>query len=365
MSGSLELDLYSLEVHFNGSDKDDGDSTAAASHPVLVALDDTEVKRIKSTLRSSGVSRELYLWNRRDPMVRVQAKLGAPDPAEDGRVTLKVKHFEVVVVPLALTLTRKAVATLVDFFANEAKEKRHDVKARAAFLPGASAAASAASASAAAAAPVAAASGEPAPRASGAKAAAATAGRDARALLFGADATSRGSPAAPGSPTSGDEGFRADGGGGKAPAGGLHLQYLRLGQLLLFVSYRGENWAKLEDFDSLQVKIHPFVARDQVTSLSALAVGVRNHVVVDLLSQVSRNFVNIGAFLATKFSWCSSSDATEGVSQGSLARAAADAGAAAAEAGDGRDSRALLFGRTQEPGDKAPSFLEKMRVFKR
>jgi hypothetical protein len=313
------------------------------------------------------MSRELYLWNRRDPMVRVQAKLGAPDPAEDGRVTLKVKHFEVVAVPLALTLTRKAVATLVDFFAapNEAKEKRHDVRSRAAFLPGASAAASAPSASAAAAAPVAAASGEPASRASGAKAAATAGGRDARALLFGADATGRGSPAAPGSPTSGDGGFRAEGGGGKAPAGGLHLQYLRLGQLLLFVSYRGENWAKLEDFDSLQVKIHPFVARDQVTSLSALAVGVRNHVVVDLLSQVSRNFVNIGAFLATKFSWCSSSDATEGVSQGSLARAAADAGAAATEAGEGRDSRALLFGRTQEPGDKAPSFLEKMRVFKR
>ena len=64
-------------------------------------------------------------------------------------------------------------------------------------------------------------------------------------------------------------------------------------------------------------------------------------------------------------SWCSTPDGpAAGAVRQDPSRAAAEAGGAATGS-EGRDSRALLFGRTQEPVAKAPSFLEKMRPFKR
>jgi len=389
MSGSLELDLYSLEVHFLESDKDDGESSSAcatggaaprSSHPLLVALDATELKRIKGTLRWSGLGRELHLWSRSDPMVRVQAKLGAPDLAQGG-VTLRVKHFETVVVPLAVNLTRKAVATLVEFLTppNEAKEKKLDDKSREAFLPGA---ASSASLAGPLVCPSSSAHEEEARKVSsesnarapiGGKAASADpASTEARALLLGSGVMGRPLPhPALGSGTTGGGGSDAGDGLGPAkdaPKGGMHLQYLRLGQLLLFVSYRGENWAKLEDFDSLQVKIHPVVLREQITTPGDLLIDLRNHVVVDLLSQVSRNFVNMGAFLASKFSWFSLPDGPSGGSapQDPLSQAAtAGEERNSTKISDQEDSRALLLGSTQAPAGKAPSFLGKFGVFKR
>jgi hypothetical protein len=401
MSGSLELDLYSLEVHFLESDKDDFDSFSASSaaraaaaaggavspmsHPLLVALDANELKRIKGTLRSSGLGRELHLWNRNEPMIRVQAKLGAPDLSErGGTVTLRVKHFETVVVPLALNLTRKAVATLLEFFTppNEAKEKKLDDKSREAFLPGAASAV-------ALAAPVVSSSSvsdvevlevpssgsvcRTSAAGSNVKVASAdSTSSEARALLFGTGVMGRSLPPPPmsASTTSTGSSDTADGLGSSkdAPKGGLHLQYLRLGQLLLFVSYRGENWSKLEDFDSLQVKIHPVVLREQVTTLGHLLIDLRNHVVVDLLSQVSRNFVNIGAFLASKFSWFSLPDGPLGgnAPQDPLSHAAAaGSGSSSTKISDQEDSRALLLGSTQASNDKAPSFLGKLRAFKK
>lgn len=389
MSGSLELDLYSLEVHFLESDKDDGDCSSAcatgeaaprSSHPLLAALDAVELKRIKGTLRSSGLGRELHLWNRSDPMVRVQAKLGAPDLAQGG-VTLRVKHFETVVVPLAVNLTRKAVATLVEFFTppNEAKEKKLDDKSREAFLPGAASSASLAgpvvrpssSAHEDEARKVSSSESNARPATGGKAASAGPASTEARALLLGSGVTGR--PLPHPALGSGVMGGGSDAGDGLGPAkdahkGGVHLQYLRLGQLLLFVSYRGENWAKLEDFDSLQVKIHPVVLREQITTPGDLLIDLRNHVVVDLLSQVSRNFVNMGAFLASKFSWFSLPDGPSGGSapQDSLSQAAAAGGERnSTKISDQEDSRALLLGSTHASAGKVPSLLGKFGVFKR
>ena len=88
--------------------------------PLLTPLDEVEIKRISATVRKGGLGREMYPWNGLEPMLRLQARLGAPKvTVSEGRdvvIVTPVTHFEVNVVPLVLKLTRKSVAALVDFF---------------------------------------------------------------------------------------------------------------------------------------------------------------------------------------------------------------------------------------------------------
>ncbi len=76
---------------------------------------------------------------------------------------------------------------------------------------------------------------------------------------------------------------------------------LRLGEVNVFVSYKGESWANLEDFDDLHITLHSVLYLNRVTSVMGMVGLVRRRVVRDLLGQVTRNFENIGMFLAQKF----------------------------------------------------------------
>merc|ERR1711871_1512709 len=166
----------------------------------------------------------------------------------------------------------------------------------------------------------------------------------------------------------------------------ISFQYLRLGQLTAFVSYQGKNWRMLEDFDSLLIKVHPFIFRNKTCTTEELLLSVRNHAIIDIMSQVNRNFVNIGAFLASKFSGtgagcCDSSGQvrhlvsehesddetsdTEGESTGGKEDGKVNSGetlkSAVEDANllEGSDGRELLFGRT--PNAQNTSRLSKIK----
>lgn len=324
-SGSLELDLYKLDAHFHS----EGDAVDSPSL-VLEALDESCVRRIGSTLRKGGLGR-MYLWDHVESMVRVQARLGTPHQSPRGATNapfMDMKHFEVVLVPLFIHLSRRFIVAMSDFFVppDEASERKHDDQSRDAFL-GANThhsrytpkvmSQSSTSFSSGGFHPPPSNPFYPTSPASGGSVSSVGSGgsgggsRDGRALLFGDNDDTRLSSSSVESKGTQkkEDGFL------KKKA---HIQYLRLGQLVAFVSYKGENWAKLEDFDALQVKIHPYVIRDQTCSFGELGVGVRNHVVMDILSQVNRNFVNIGAFLATKFSGLGSCPLVDRSTAGSL-----------------------------------------------
>ena len=349
---------------------------------LLAALDDSESQRISGTMRKAGLGKAaIRCWNEIDPMLRLQATIGSPV----GGITV-VKHFEVNVCPVVLQLTRSTIAKLVDFFAvtDNLAEKSRDEATREAFLPNAGGISSAATKN-------------PLKKrlfsAAGA-AAAAAGGRGARTTVSSESASSTVSTlsaedggewsqaaaaVAPFSPESGDTSL---GGTSKASSSNslndletMHtraktnvtFQYLRLGQLIVFVSYHGKNWSMLEDFDSLQVKVHPFVFRNRTCTTEELLVSVRNHVVIDILSQVNRNFVNIGAFLASKFSGagagCCDSSATQVLKSEYDSDNDTDApdggspenveGSGDAESGQKTDSgRSLLFGHVEAPSSR-------------
>ena len=140
------------------------------------------------------------------------------------------------VVPLVLKLTRTCAATLVAFFtapdASPAAEARKR-ETREAFLPSRGAAAQR---------PPSNREEAPAP---------ADEAHKARAKLLG-KGLGKGTAESAASTPLGRDASGGEGGDGEA-TGLAHFQYLRLGQLVVFVSYRGENYLALEDFDSLQV----------------------------------------------------------------------------------------------------------------
>ena len=386
-SGVFELDIHKFEAHFRGggsnrsTDPTEEGGEDEAGHAVIVALDESEVRRIKSTVRKGGLGRELHIWNGRDPMVRLQADLGAPVVG-----VTPVKHFEITLVPLVVNLSRRAIWSLVDFFTppDDQAVRKAEEATRGAFLPRA-----APSQNKTAAPPLRSglfgsstslaadkkeftltkrgASAD----AAGCEGGAGAGARDGRALLFGSEAALHGGQQSQSARAATTAAGRSD-----APLDtAVRFQYLRLGQILVFLSYRGDNWAKLEDFDSLFIKVHPYIVRNTTRSLAQLAVGVRNHVVVDILSQVNRNFVNIGAFLATKFkgmALCSVADWSASTledpegpggplgaedEEGEALGTGPD-GATAGGSDGGKGGRELLFGR-------APTGPRAMGFFKR
>lgn len=173
-------------------------------HTVLQALDQSEFRRISSTLRKGGLGRATYIWNRIEPMVRLQAMIRPGSP-------FSIRHFELCVVPVVVSITRRTVTALMEFFSVPLAP---DAESQNSF--------------------------------------------DGRALLLGGDARAAAPSAAveaspqsletsqpqPDSTVSSERNILTD---------EMYVQYLRLGQLVAFISYRGENWGRLEDFDSLQV----------------------------------------------------------------------------------------------------------------
>ena len=79
------------------------------------------------------------------------------------------------------------------------------------------------------------------------------------------------------------------------------FQRLRVGELNVFVSYKGDSWANLEDFEDLHITLHSILHSNKVCTLDDMLRSLRKRVVLDLLKQVSRNFSNIGSFLVQKF----------------------------------------------------------------
>ena len=79
------------------------------------------------------------------------------------------------------------------------------------------------------------------------------------------------------------------------------FQRLRVGEIHVFVSYKGEKWANLEDIDDMHITLHQLLYSNRTCTPEKLLLSIRKKVVLDLLSQVSRNFEHIGMFLISKF----------------------------------------------------------------
>ena len=63
------------------------------------------------------------------------------------------------------------------------------------------------------------------------------------------------------------------------------FKYVRLGEVNVFLSYKGGKWANLEDFDSLHLKLHSYVVSNQTSTVEELLVQMRNNAIIDVLSQ--------------------------------------------------------------------------------
>ena len=44
------------------------------------------------------------------------------------------------------------------------------------------------------------------------------------------------------------------------------FKYVRLGEVNVFLSYKGSKWANLEDFDALHLKLHSYVVSNQTST---------------------------------------------------------------------------------------------------
>ena len=153
----------------------------------------------------------------------------------------------------------------------------------------------------------------------------------------------------------------------------LQVTYLRVGEVTLFVSYHGGGWG-MEDFELLQVNVRPFVPT-KVGALTCtpqqLAMRYVRHAVTDVMSQVTRNFANIFAFIAPKF------DVTRLLKQGPVGEAPAgedDGGHDTApshdldgenggDTGSASDGRELLFGR--QPEASSSVFKKGLKLFRK
>ena len=151
----------------------------------------------------------------------------------------------------------------------------------------------------------------------------------------------------------GGGGEEEGGGGGVGIKGFLDIEQvksmkiawgrLRLGEVNLFVSYKGEGWIGVEDFEDLHVKVHMVKLENKVKSLWDMGLMLRTQVVLDVLGQVGRNFENIGLILAQKFNWGDMNlnwCAGEGVLGGCVG-AAVNVGAGEEEGGGGEERRIL------------------------
>lgn len=81
---------------------------------------------------------------------------------------------------------------------------------------------------------------------------------------------------------------------------------IRIGTVEVVVTYKNKkshhhNQQTLEDMRGFEVKMHALVYCDKTCSLMDLMLRIRRDVILDILSQVGRNFTNIGNFLRDQF----------------------------------------------------------------
>uniref|UniRef100_K3X257 Uncharacterized protein n=1 Tax=Globisporangium ultimum (strain ATCC 200006 / CBS 805.95 / DAOM BR144) TaxID=431595 RepID=K3X257_GLOUD len=82
---------------------------------------------------------------------------------------------------------------------------------------------------------------------------------------------------------------------------------IRIGTIEVVVTYKNKksnhhhNQQTLEDMRGFEVKIHALVYCDKTCSMMDLMLRIRRDVILDILSQVGRNFTNIGNFLRDQF----------------------------------------------------------------
>ncbi|KAF1329222.1 Fmp27, c-terminal, partial [Globisporangium splendens] len=81
---------------------------------------------------------------------------------------------------------------------------------------------------------------------------------------------------------------------------------IRIGTIEVVVTYKNKksnhhNQQTLEDMRGFEVKIHALVYCDKTCSIMDLMLRIRRDVILDILSQVGRNFTNIGNFLHDQF----------------------------------------------------------------
>nr|CCA22500.1 conserved hypothetical protein [Albugo laibachii Nc14] len=83
------------------------------------------------------------------------------------------------------------------------------------------------------------------------------------------------------------------------------FKHIRIGTIEAFVTYKNKDNASsqqsLEEMRGFQIKIHALVYCDKTCSLINLVLRIRRDVILDILSQVGRNFTNIANFLGDQF----------------------------------------------------------------
>ncbi|CAM9692753.1 unnamed protein product, partial [Ectocarpus sp. 4 AP-2014] len=80
----------------------------------------------------------------------------------------------------------------------------------------------------------------------------------------------------------------------------MAVKHLRLGEVNVFLTYMGDRYLELEDVDNVHLKLHPLVYTNKTWSPRKLLFRMRRDVILDVLSQVSRNFSNLGNFINTR-----------------------------------------------------------------
>ncbi|CBJ27738.1 conserved unknown protein [Ectocarpus siliculosus] len=80
----------------------------------------------------------------------------------------------------------------------------------------------------------------------------------------------------------------------------MAVKHLRLGEVNVFLTYMGDRYLELEDVDNVHLKLHPLVYTNKTWTPRKLLFRMRRDVILDVLSQVSRNFNNLGNFLNTR-----------------------------------------------------------------
>ncbi|CAM9463532.1 unnamed protein product, partial [Laminaria digitata] len=110
----------------------------------------------------------------------------------------------------------------------------------------------------------------------------------------------------------------------------MAVKHLRLGEVNIFLTYMGDRYMELEDVDNVHLKLHPMVYTNKTWTPRKLLLRIRRDVILDILSQVSRNFNNLGNFLNTRVA------PKSGVSTNPSSSASAATSSAAGMAAGGR-----------------------------
>eukprot|EP00753_Platysulcus_tardus_P003159 PLAT12287.1.p1 GENE.PLAT12287.1~~PLAT12287.1.p1 ORF type:complete len:1284 (+),score=545.64 PLAT12287.1:483-3854(+) len=256
------------------------------------------------------------------PLVQVEARLAEPV----GGITV-VKHFELITQPLQLQLSYDLLLALMKFFApllggddaDGGEEARRDAflapergKRRsilAALSPsGDRRRSSAAAASAAATAAVSAVT-TAAEKAVDVGSWSAAAAAPAAAAAAGGSASRRGSGDEEKTAADSDDGTMAT--MKRRAARTIVFKHVRLGEVSLVASYKGNKLNNVEDFERFTFKLHTLTYTSRTCSLQAFMDRLLRDIIVDILSQAGRNFKNLGLYMRDRMRlsrWLRSSD---------------------------------------------------------